>query len=58
VNILLISTNRSKQTFPVIPLGACIVAEAAEQDYLLMHFFFVHDQRILFTGITKNLYGG
>jgi radical SAM superfamily enzyme YgiQ (UPF0313 family) len=31
VNILLISTNRSKQPFPVMPLGACIVAEAAEK---------------------------
>jgi len=31
VNILLISTNRNKQPFPVMPLGACIVAEAAEK---------------------------
>jgi hypothetical protein len=44
MNTLIISTNRSKQPFPVMPLGACIVAEAAELDYLLMHFFFVHDQ--------------
>jgi radical SAM superfamily enzyme YgiQ (UPF0313 family) len=31
VNILLISTNRSKQPFPVMPLGTCIVAEAVEK---------------------------
>lgn len=31
MNVLIIGTNRSRQPFPVMPLGACIVAEAAEQ---------------------------
>lgn len=31
MNILIISTNRNKLPMPVLPLGACIVAEAAEQ---------------------------
>ncbi|MFH0932772.1 MAG: radical SAM protein [Nitrospirota bacterium] len=31
MNILIISTNRSKQPVPVMPLGACIVAESAER---------------------------
>jgi len=31
MNILIISTNQSKQPFPVMPVGACIIAEAAEK---------------------------
>lgn len=31
MNILIISTNRYSQPVPVIPAGACLVAEAAEQ---------------------------
>jgi hypothetical protein len=31
MNILIVSTNRNKQFMPVMPVGACIVAEAAEK---------------------------
>jgi len=31
MNTLIISSNRSKQPFPVMPIGACIAAEAAEK---------------------------
>lgn len=31
MNVLLINTNRNRSPMPVIPLGACVVAEAAEK---------------------------
>ena len=31
MNILIISTNRAVSPMPVMPIGACIVAEAAER---------------------------
>jgi len=31
MNILLINTNRNRSPMPVVPLGACMVAEAAER---------------------------
>ena len=31
MKILLINTNRNKSPMPVVPLGACMVAEAAER---------------------------
>jgi hypothetical protein len=30
MNILIINTNRTREPFSLIPIGACIVAEAAE----------------------------
>jgi radical SAM superfamily enzyme YgiQ (UPF0313 family) len=32
VDVLIICTNRNRQPLPVVPYGACIVAEAAERD--------------------------
>ena len=38
MNILLISTNRKQKPMPVMPLGACMVAEAAEAAGHRVHF--------------------
>jgi hypothetical protein len=38
MKILLINTNRNKSPMPVVPLGACLVAEAAERAGHRVHF--------------------
>ena len=38
MKILLINTNRNKSPMPVVPLGACLVAEAAERAGHEVHF--------------------
>lgn len=46
MNVLIISTNRSTQPVPVMPFGACIVAEAAERaghKVRLLDFMFCND---------------
>jgi len=46
VNILLLSTNRHRQPHPVAPIGACIVADAAERAghrVKLLDLMFVRD---------------
>ena len=46
MNILLISTNRNRQPIPVMPIGACTVAEAAEKaghKVKLLDFMFCAD---------------
>jgi radical SAM superfamily enzyme YgiQ (UPF0313 family) len=64
MNILIISTNRSSYPVPVLPAGACMVAEAAERaghDVSLLDLMFTSDPsralREAFAGKTYDVVG-
>jgi hypothetical protein len=55
MNVLIISTNRNTLPMPVLPLGACMVAEASEQaghTVKILDFMFRKD---ILGDITKEL---
>ena len=55
MRVLIINTNRHNQPFPVMPLGACIVAEALEQAghrVSILDFMFEADP---FSALRSNL---